>query len=482
MRKSARHIGLALVLPLLFAAGCQVDDLSPKAEKQLPAELVSLMKSKGMSKSSPVMVRIFKEEGVLEIWKRKDTGRFDLVTNYEICKWSGRLGPKFMESDRQAPEGFYNVRPTQMNPRSRYHLAFNMGYPNTFDRAHGRTGAHLMVHGACSSAGCYSMTDEQVEEIFAFARDAFRGGQREFQIQAFPFRMTPENMARYRDDPNYAFWQNLKEGYDHFELTKVPPKVDVCEKRYVFNKIAAEGERFDPTGACPASTQPDKLRLAYQTLQSRHHSLFSTAIASGSVPAPQATIAGPKEAAVIAKWQNARKRGERVSRDAPYFSTPVIPQSSAPPPPRFEQPEPVVAALPDTEATPAAQSVSTETTIETVAAQPVVAVQPSVAPRPAVAPLPTPSPDTPAGAFPPAPDAPATAAAETPQTVAAQDPATAAQPSAERFAAPPPDPQLLQPETAPVTQDQAVQSGGQSGRTDSPLLGKKRPWWKLIGS
>src|SRR5690606_24552861 len=123
------------------------------------------------------------EEGTLEVWKQKDTGRYDLVTSYEICKWSGKLGPKFREGDRQAPEGFYTVSPARMNPKSSYYLAFNIGYPNAYDRYHGRGGSHLMVHGACSSAGCYSMTDDQMREIYAFARDAFSGGQRDFQIQ-----------------------------------------------------------------------------------------------------------------------------------------------------------------------------------------------------------------------------------------------------------------------------------------------------------
>ena len=81
-------------------------------------------------------------------------------------------GPNFKEGDRQAPEGFYNIRPHQMNPKSSYYLSFNMSFPNKFDRTRGRTGSNLMVHGACSSAGCYSMTDEQVLEIYAFAREA----------------------------------------------------------------------------------------------------------------------------------------------------------------------------------------------------------------------------------------------------------------------------------------------------------------------
>ena len=220
-----------------------IKDFAPHANKPLPDKILAQMKAKGMTRNSPVMARIFKEEGKLEIWKPKTNGRYDMVASYDICKWSGKLGPKYTEGDRQAPEGFYTVRPAQMNPQSSYHLAFNIGYPNAYDRAHGRTGSNLMVHGACSSSGCYSMTDAQIEQIYAFGRDAFQGGQTEFQIQAFPFRMTAANMARYRNDPNYEFWKMLKEGYDHFEITKVPPKVDVCEKRYVFNQRALTARR-----------------------------------------------------------------------------------------------------------------------------------------------------------------------------------------------------------------------------------------------
>ena len=134
-----------------------------------------------------------------------------------------------------------------------------------------------MVHGACSSSGCYSMTDAQIEEIYAFARDAFRGGQTEFQIEAFPFRMTAANMARYQGDPNYKFWEMLKQGYDHFEITKVPPKVDVCEKRYVFNQVADGNAAFSPTGVCPPSTTPPALETAYQSYRASDQAAFEAA-------------------------------------------------------------------------------------------------------------------------------------------------------------------------------------------------------------
>ena len=235
----------------------------PKAERPIPDKLVKAMKAKGMTNGSPILVRIFKEESTLEVWKKKDTGRYALLESYEICKWSGKLGPKFKEGDRQAPEGFYTVSPAQMNPLSSYYLSFNMGYPNKFDRALGRTGTHLMVHGACSSAGCYSMTDELVGEIYALARESFKGGQRQFQIQAFPFRMTPKNMVRHENNEHYEFWKTLKKGNDYFEVAKYPPKVDVCNKNYVFNRIVEDGVSFNAKGACPASTVPPKLEQAY---------------------------------------------------------------------------------------------------------------------------------------------------------------------------------------------------------------------------
>lgn len=311
---------LLLAASLLALAACNeqaYQDFSAKHDKQLTPKILAAMKAKGMDRGSPIMARIFKEEGVVEIWKQKTTGRYDVIASYNICKWSGKLGPKFIEGDRQAPEGFYTVRPGQMKPNSDYYLAFNIGFPNAFDRANGRSGTNLMVHGACSSSGCYSMTDPQMEEIYAFGREAFQGGQTEFQIQAFPFRMTAANMARYRDDPNYAFWKNLKEGYDDFEISRVPPKVDVCEKRYVFNAETEAGTAFSPAAACPSFTRPEALKVAYQSYQSRYDAAFSSAVGSGSAPAPRASIAGIKEAKLVADWSKKRASGERITLEPP---------------------------------------------------------------------------------------------------------------------------------------------------------------------
>ncbi len=269
---------LSMVVLLVLPA-CQgaLDGLGQKANKPVPKKLVSSMKAHGMALTSPIMLRIFKQENTLEVWKRKDTGRYALLTSYEICKWSGKLGPKFKEGDRQAPEGFCRVNKYQMNPNSQYHLAFNMGFPNAYDRSHGRTGSHLMIHGACSSAGCYSMTDDRVEEIYAMARDAFKGGQKAFQIQAYPFRMTAENMVKHRDHKHYKFWQMLKRGHDHFEITKIPPKVNVCEKRYVFNTDSTQ--RYPSSGQCPRRKMPATLATAFVDTQTKYNERFESLLA-----------------------------------------------------------------------------------------------------------------------------------------------------------------------------------------------------------
>jgi murein L,D-transpeptidase YafK len=218
--------------------------------------MLTMLDQKGMPKDSPILVRIFKEESELEVWKQDTTGHFQILKVYPICRWSGDLGPKVNEGDRQAPEGFYTITPALMNPNSNYYLAINTGFPNAFDKANDRHGAFLMIHGDCSSRGCYAMTDEQIGEIYSLARESFLGGQQSFQIQAYPFRMTPANLARHRTNPNMAFWKMIKVGNDHFEATHLEPRVDVCDRHYVFDAAQPPGSSksviFNPSGRCPS--------------------------------------------------------------------------------------------------------------------------------------------------------------------------------------------------------------------------------------
>jgi murein L,D-transpeptidase YafK len=298
----------AAVVAAIALAGCDPDTIAPTGRAQAPLSEKTLaeMAAKNMDKESPILARIFKEEAEMEIWKQNRDGQFVLLKTYPICRWSGDLGPKKKEGDRQAPEGFYTITPGQMNPNSNYYLAFNTGFPNAYDRAMGYTGSELMVHGDCSSRGCYAMTDEQIQEIYALARESFFGGQKAFQLQAYPFRMTALNMAKHRNNANFAFWKMLKEGHDHFNATHQEPKVAVCEKHYVFDAAAPDDSTkplsFNPKGACP-TYQLDKT-VADAVLDHRRQEQYKMAeyIANGVSTAPsRAGVDGGMNPVFLAK-------------------------------------------------------------------------------------------------------------------------------------------------------------------------------------
>ena len=204
-----------------------IERVRPELEKELGV--------KGLHWGSAVFIRIFKKESHLEVWLKND-GSFMFFKRYDICSYgSGGLGPKLREGDGMAPEGFYFVTPNQLNPSSNYHLAFNIGYPNAYDRYYGFTGSAIMVHGDCVSIGCYAMEDNPMEEIYALVDAAFRNGQAFFRIHVFPFRMTLLNMFRFRSNPNNSYWENLREGYLFFEENgNKPPNVIVRNGSYVF--------------------------------------------------------------------------------------------------------------------------------------------------------------------------------------------------------------------------------------------------------
>jgi murein L,D-transpeptidase YafK len=334
-----------LVTAALAAAvvltGCETDGnlpaLGEKALRPLSPKMLADIDAKNMDKDSPILVRAFKEESELEVWKQDRTGRFALLKTYPICRWSGELGPKIREGDRQAPEGFYNITPHQMNPNSQYYLSFDLGYPNAFDRAHGRTGAQLMVHGDCSSRGCYSMTDEQIAEIYALGRDSFFGGQKSFQVQAYPFRMTPQNLARHRNNPNMAFWKMLKRGNDHFEVTRLEPKVNVCEKRYVFDAQAVGDPNrpltFHPAGKCPVYEVAGDVAAAVAEKQQQDERQVATLVARGTPTVPVRTNVDGGMHKVFVEAVKRNQIGVAPTNSFTLMSTPpgTIPPTVRPP-------------------------------------------------------------------------------------------------------------------------------------------------------
>ncbi|MFL6838745.1 MAG: L,D-transpeptidase family protein [Bradyrhizobium sp.] len=360
-----RSLVRALITSAALAAGvllsgCNSDEVSlaanAKANQPVPPKLIAAMTEKDMDLQSPILVRLFKQEAELEVWKQDRSGRFALLKTYPICRWSGDLGPKVREGDRQAPEGFYSITPAQMNPQSAYYLSFNTGYPNAFDKALGRTGSQLMVHGDCSSRGCYAMTDEQIAEIYSLGRESFFGGQRGFQLQAYPFKMTPINMAKHRNNPNMPFWKMIKEGYDHFEVTKQEPKVDFCEKKYVFDAAkppnAIKDPVFDASAKCPAYVIPDEIANAVRERQQQDAGETAKLISKGTPVARTNTgIDGGMNKIFAAKLPDGSTGlseggdGQSLQTLALSRAPGTIPSTVNPPKPNLsaQPPEPVVA-------------------------------------------------------------------------------------------------------------------------------------------
>ncbi|MGZ3832734.1 MAG: L,D-transpeptidase family protein [Mucilaginibacter sp.] len=196
-------------------------------------ELQKQMKMMGFRDDQPIYIRIIKETGILEVWILSGK-QFKLFKSYLVCYYSGGLGTKTRNGDNKSPEGFYTLKPGQLNPVSNYHLAINVGYPNLLEQQKGYTGNAVMIHGYCASIGCYAMTDPIIEEIYTMVYEAFLHGQQSIELNIFPFKMDAEHMKTYAGSPNLPFWKNLKTGYDMFENRHVPAVVSVSNRNYVF--------------------------------------------------------------------------------------------------------------------------------------------------------------------------------------------------------------------------------------------------------
>jgi len=235
------------------------------------SRLDARLAEKGMTLGSPVFMRVLKAESLLEVWLRQGD-RFEHFATYPICYWSGTIGPKLREGDKQNPEGFYSISRRQLHRSGRWRQSLNLGFPNVLDRQLNRSGSYILVHGGCSSVGCFAMTDPVIAEIFKIAEAALKGGQDRIDVHVFPFRMTEANLAQYDGHEWQDFWQNLKEGYDSFERTRRPPAVSVCAKRYVVRdggpgEVAGTG----PLASCGGSTVAQKQNAHPQPDQISSH-------------------------------------------------------------------------------------------------------------------------------------------------------------------------------------------------------------------
>jgi murein L,D-transpeptidase YafK len=213
----------------------------PRHQRYTVADREQRLAQADLKAGNPVLIRIFKQESQLELWMQRGE-RFVLFATYPICKWSGKLGPKLQQGDKQAPEGFYRVGADQLRLKGRNARSFYIDYPNALERALGRTGSAIMVHGGCTSIGCFAMTNPVKEEIYSLVERALHEGQNHIEVHAFPFRMTDANLAAHSRHASYAYWLNLKQGYDLFEKTRIAPKVSMCGGEYAVDAGELPGE------------------------------------------------------------------------------------------------------------------------------------------------------------------------------------------------------------------------------------------------
>jgi murein L,D-transpeptidase YafK len=329
----ALSAGLALCIGVATSQAVTIelkDVASDRVERQRAAAVGNLplpgtpdlagfeqrLSGKGLKAGNAVFIRIFKAESELEIWMRAGD-RFVLLDTYPVCHWSGTVGPKIHEGDRQTPEGFYEVTRKQLHLIGRHPRSLNLGFPNAYDKVNQRTGSYILVHGGCSSVGCFAMTNSVVAEIYDLAERALKGGQDRVHVHVFPFRMTDTNMAIHSKSEWLPFWLNLKEGYDAFEQTRVPPQIGVCEKRYLIQpsgpeEVAAQG----PLAVCGESLAAisawDQLsRVAQLQLSNwwRQH-----------LPQPQAT-----RSASYRLYNRPRLSRQAALRPHPILQSPPVP-------------------------------------------------------------------------------------------------------------------------------------------------------------
>lgn len=258
------------------------------------------LKEKGVGMNAPMVIRIFKMESELEIWKEK-AGVYELFATYPICHWSGSLGPKLREGDKQAPEGFYTVTRKQLYHVGRWPKSLYLDFPNVFDQSQARTGAHILVHGGCTSVGCFAMTNPVMDEIHRLATAAIEGGQSHLPIHIFPFRMTEDNVKAQSKPAWNSFWANLKEAYDIFEKTKKPPRIGACDGRYTITETA--GVETGPIEACESTIA--NIREQHQWLDGVSPvAPVRTAVAAATADAASGAVGGDKASLTDANFNS----------------------------------------------------------------------------------------------------------------------------------------------------------------------------------
>jgi murein L,D-transpeptidase YafK len=204
-----------------------------QAYKDKENNMLALLQKKGIDKKElKIYLRAFKSEKKMELWgKNSYDENYKLIKNYDICRTSGKLGPKRKQGDLQIPEGFYHIN--RFNPYSNFYLSLGINYPNKSDRILGiknNPGGDIFIHGDCVTIGCLPITNEQIKELYIFCVEARNNGQTTIPVTIFPSMLSETKFKRltnkYDSDPDkIGLWTDLKKGFDIFNKTKQLPTI-----------------------------------------------------------------------------------------------------------------------------------------------------------------------------------------------------------------------------------------------------------------
>lgn len=152
-------------LSVKIFGGKKVSDIIEKNKIEMKHKYDNL---DSLTDGKDIILLVLKEERIMELWKRRDTS-WVYTDTFEFTNFSGELGPKLEEGDKQIPEGIYKIE--YLNPNSRFNLSMKINYPNKFDREkakednRSKLGNDIFIHGDNSTIGCIPIGD-RIEELF----------------------------------------------------------------------------------------------------------------------------------------------------------------------------------------------------------------------------------------------------------------------------------------------------------------------------
>ena len=138
---------------------------------RMEPQLITLFTKAGVAyPPRDVALLAFKQERQLQLWAKSENQSWQYIHTYPLTAFSGRLGPKLKEHDRQIPEGVYRL--ITLNPFSSMHLSMMINYPNNFDRLQAskdgrkQLGSNIFLHGKAMSVGCLAVGDKAIDQLF----------------------------------------------------------------------------------------------------------------------------------------------------------------------------------------------------------------------------------------------------------------------------------------------------------------------------